>query len=314
MEKVNFTIRNMQETDASGVMNIYNYFAENDFSAYFDRSLPIERFDRFLEMARNYPAFVACDEHQEVIGFAFLHAYHSAPAFQRTAEVTHFLHHQHVGKGLGTLMLNKLIAEAIEIGVDNILASISSQNVRSLAFHTKHGFREYGRLPSIGRKFGQDFDIVYMQLTLLQNIKTTEPVLHFLSKSGVWHSISEFVDAQGVVSRATGMSTIEVSTEGITNRNYAELDGKRLCNDYEIRVVSPDEFHYRSANPALGIQQGTFHVRGARLYSNFVITDTALHGFEIIRCEGNTCFADGALYDGDRLINTWTAMLKNNAK
>jgi len=165
-----YTVRNMQETDASGVMSIYNYYTENDFAAYFEQPLPIETFGRFQEMSQNYPAFVACDENQEVIGFAFLHAYHSAPTFQRTAEVTYFIHPEHVGKGLGKLMLNKLIGGAIKKGVDNIIASISSLNVPSLSFHRKYGFRECGRLSSIGKKFGQDFDVVYMQLEIKEAI------------------------------------------------------------------------------------------------------------------------------------------------
>lgn len=166
IEKMKYTLRNMQETDALSVMSIYNYYTENEFAAYFEQPLPIQTFKRFQEMSQNYPAFVACDENQEVIGFAFLHAYHSAPTFQRTAEVTHFIHPKHVGKGLGKLMLNKLIVGAGEIGVDNIIASISSQNAGSLTFHKKNGFHECGRLSSIGKKFGKDFDIVYMQLVI----------------------------------------------------------------------------------------------------------------------------------------------------
>lgn len=165
-----YTIRDMQEMDASGVMSIYNYYAINDFAAYYDQSLPVQIFGKFQEMSQNYPAFVACDENQEVIGFSFLHAYHSAPTFQRTAEVTYFIHPEHIGKGLGKLMLNKMIAGAIKIGVDNIIASISSQNVNSLAFHEKYGFRECGRLSSIGKKFGKDFGVVYMQLVIKQAV------------------------------------------------------------------------------------------------------------------------------------------------
>lgn len=164
-----YTIRNMQETDASSIMSIYNYYTENDFAAYFEQPLPIQSFRLFQEMSKNYPAFVACDENQEVIGFAFLHAYHSAPTFQRTAEVTYFIHPQHTCKGLGKSMLDKLITGAIKIGVDNIIASISSQNMGSLAFHKKYGFCECGRLPSIGKKFGQNFDVVYMQLAIKEN-------------------------------------------------------------------------------------------------------------------------------------------------
>ena len=59
-----YTIRNMQEVDASNVMSIYNYYTENDFAAYFEQPLPIQSFGLFQEMSTNYPAFVACDKNK----------------------------------------------------------------------------------------------------------------------------------------------------------------------------------------------------------------------------------------------------------
>ena len=52
------------------------------------------------------------------------------------------------------------------MGVDNLLANISSLNPPSLEFHRKHGFRECGRFEKILTKFGQDLDIVWMQKRL----------------------------------------------------------------------------------------------------------------------------------------------------
>ena len=53
--------------------------------------------------------------------------------------------------------------EASEKGINNILAGISSLNSASLAFHRKRGFQERGCFQRIGRKWGQDFDVVWMQ-------------------------------------------------------------------------------------------------------------------------------------------------------
>jgi len=126
-----YTIRSMNETDASSVMSIFNHYAENDFASWFDQPLPVQAFGRFQEMARNYPAIVVCDGNHEVIGFAFLHAYHPAPTMQRTAEIAYFIHHEHVRKGLGKLMLDKLVAEAIKFGVDNMAAWKSTTTFRN---------------------------------------------------------------------------------------------------------------------------------------------------------------------------------------
>jgi phosphinothricin acetyltransferase len=50
--------------------------------------------------------------------------------------------------------------------INSLLANISSRNRQSLEFHRKNGFRECARFPKVGRKFGEDFDAVWMQKQL----------------------------------------------------------------------------------------------------------------------------------------------------
>ncbi len=52
------------------------------------------------------------------------------------------------------------------MGIDSLLVNISSRNRESLGFHLKNGFRECGRFLKVGRKFGEDFDAVWMQKQL----------------------------------------------------------------------------------------------------------------------------------------------------
>jgi phosphinothricin acetyltransferase len=60
-------------------------------------------------------------------------------------------------------MQDILLHEAAERKISSILAGISSLNSASVAFHKKRGFQECGRFQKIGRKWGQDFDVVWMQ-------------------------------------------------------------------------------------------------------------------------------------------------------
>jgi L-amino acid N-acyltransferase YncA len=60
-------------------------------------------------------------------------------------------------------VLAHLTEQARRMRVHTLLASISSRNEQSLAFHRKHRFEEVARLPRIGEKFGETFDVVYMQ-------------------------------------------------------------------------------------------------------------------------------------------------------
>jgi len=109
------------------------------------------------------PSCVARDDRGEVVGFAFLRPYHPAPTLRRTAEIGYFIHPEHTRKGLGGQILEHLMAEGRKAGVDNIVASISSRNEPSLDFHRAHGFAECGCFNAVGRKNGQDFDVVWMQ-------------------------------------------------------------------------------------------------------------------------------------------------------
>lgn len=149
------------------VMAIFNHYVENGFSAYPERKLPDEFFGRFLDMTRGYPAFAMREkESGKVVGFCFLHAYHPFPTFKATAEITYFIAPGSTGRGIGASALELLECEARKMGVRVILASISSLNEGSIAFHRRHGFSECGRFRGIGRKLGRDFDMVWMQKDL----------------------------------------------------------------------------------------------------------------------------------------------------
>lgn len=52
--------------------------------------------------------------------------------------------------------------DAREKGITSILASISSLNTKSRNFLAKQGFQECGRFQKIGKKWGQDFDVIWM--------------------------------------------------------------------------------------------------------------------------------------------------------
>ncbi|MEW6443821.1 MAG: N-acetyltransferase family protein [bacterium] len=162
-----YSFEPMSHLHRNAVIDIFNHFVTNSFAAFLEEPLPYEAFARFLEMARGYPSLVAREAGTgQVVGFAFLRAFHPAATFLRTAEVTNFILPEHTRKGIGSALLGRLIEAAPARGIDCLLAAISSQNEQSLCFHRKQGFRECGRFLTVGRKLGEDFDVVWMQLRL----------------------------------------------------------------------------------------------------------------------------------------------------
>ncbi len=156
----------MSRDDRESVVDIFNYYVENSFSAYPEKKVPYEFFDTLWAMCQGYPAVTARDERGEVIGFALLRPYNLMPAFSRTAEITYFVRPGFTGQGIGRMFLDYLIEEGKKKGLAHILAGIASLNEGSLRFHRKNGFVECGRFVNIGQKQDKLFDVVYYQLTL----------------------------------------------------------------------------------------------------------------------------------------------------
>ncbi len=161
-----YNLERLSERHRTPVIDIFNFFVKNGFAAYPDIEVDYSFFDRLLEMTNGYSAVAAKDATDRIVGFGLLRPFHFAGTFKRTAEVSYFLLPESTRQGLGTMILETLIGEARKMGIDSILASISSRNVESINFHVQRGFVECGRFKDIGRKFGQDFDVVWMQKRL----------------------------------------------------------------------------------------------------------------------------------------------------
>ena len=161
-QPADYRIMPLSEHHCRGVMEIFNFYITESHAAFPDKPVPQAFFERFLEMSRGYPA-AAIMADDTVAGFGFLRPYHWAETFRRTAEITYFLRPEHTRQGLGTTLLNYLCQQAGPHGIEVIVASLSSRNLASRAFHVKNGFEICGILRRVGKKFGQDFDVVLMQ-------------------------------------------------------------------------------------------------------------------------------------------------------
>lgn len=158
-----FSVEPVREEDGKAIIEIFNHYIENSFAAFPEHVVPYQFFDQFRKISEGYPFIVARGGANAVLGFAMLRPHSPMPVFSRTAEISYFIAPEHTGKGIGAALQERLVQEAKTIGVTTILAGISSLNSKSLTFHRKRGFIECGRFINIGKKWGQDFDVVWMQ-------------------------------------------------------------------------------------------------------------------------------------------------------
>jgi len=101
-----------------------------------------------------------------ILGFGSLHTFRNKPGYRFTVENSVYVHPDHHRMGVGSAIILDQIERARQLGLHTIVAGIDKEQTASLALHYKHGFREVGRFPQVGRKFDRWLDAVFMQLIL----------------------------------------------------------------------------------------------------------------------------------------------------
>jgi L-amino acid N-acyltransferase YncA len=163
---MDYTIRKATEKDSAQMGSIFNYFIRKSFAAF-----PIEEMEEatFFENMKNisHPDSVyVVESGKKIIGFGIIKRYYASSVFNRAAEVGYFLLPTFTGHGAGSELLKTMEKDAKALGVETMLASISSLNQGSIKFHKKHGFSECANFKKVGRKKDQDFDVIWMQKEL----------------------------------------------------------------------------------------------------------------------------------------------------
>lgn len=102
--------------------------------------------DGHLTFAR----LVAVDNN-EVVGWAALSPVSSRCVYGGVAEVSVYVADKHKGKGIGKLLLQKLIKESESNGIWTLQAGIFTDNAASVKLHEKVGFRVIGHREKIGK-------------------------------------------------------------------------------------------------------------------------------------------------------------------
>ena len=102
----------------------------------------------------------------ELLGFATYGTFRAWPAYKYTVESSVYVRHDARGRGLGGLLLGRLVEAARERDVHVLVGGIDASNQASIALHERHGFRHAGTIHQAGYKFGRWLDLAFYQLTL----------------------------------------------------------------------------------------------------------------------------------------------------
>jgi len=125
-----------------------------------------QRLDWFgTKMAQQWPVFVA-EEKGEVAGWGSFGPFRDKPGYRLTVEHSVYVRQERQGRGLGSSLLEALVAEGRRRGFHAMVGGVSADNAGSIAFHYRHGFVAVGRFREVGRKFDRWLDLVFLERLL----------------------------------------------------------------------------------------------------------------------------------------------------
>jgi len=113
-----------------------------------------------------FPYFVA-EIDGAVAGYAYASLYRTRPAYRFTVENSVYVAPDMHRRGIGKMLLEKLIETCAALGFRQMIAVIGDSNqAASIGVHRACGFEPAGNLKNIGYKFGRWLDTPLMQRAL----------------------------------------------------------------------------------------------------------------------------------------------------
>jgi phosphinothricin acetyltransferase len=164
--------------DAAAICRIYNQGIE-DRVATLETELrtPDERRAWLTSRGPRHPVIVAevrtperAGEAREpassIVGWGSLNVYNGREAYRFVADFSIYVDRAWRGKGVGDVMLTRLVELAREHGFHKMVLSAFPTNTGGMGLYTKHGFRTVGIFKEQGQLDGRWVDTIIMEKLL----------------------------------------------------------------------------------------------------------------------------------------------------
>jgi phosphinothricin acetyltransferase len=152
--------------DAETIRTIYNAEVAGHTSTFdlVQRSLADQ--ERWIAARSGAFSAIVAVAGDRVVGFASLSPYRDRAAYNTTVEDSVYVERTMGGRGVGTLLLGRLIDIARESGFHSVMARIEASSTASRSLHARCGFELVGIERQVGRKFNRWLDVAVMQRLL----------------------------------------------------------------------------------------------------------------------------------------------------
>jgi len=156
------------EVHSDPILEILNEAIRNSTALYEYATRTRESMARWFDTKQHgkFPVLVAVDPSDTLVGFASYGTFRERPAYKYSVEHSVYVHVEHRARGVGSLLMQALIARATVQQYHVMVGGIDGSNRASIAFHEKLGFVHSGTVREAGFKFGRWLDLALYQLIL----------------------------------------------------------------------------------------------------------------------------------------------------
>jgi L-amino acid N-acyltransferase YncA len=159
-------LRPVHLDDATSLCEIYNHYIQHSPATFEEAPLTHEDMQqRIAETAKTYPWFV-WEEDGKLLGYCYGRKWRERAAYRHSVEATVYLEPVAVGKGIGSILFDALLAELRRRQFHSVIGGVALPNPASIALLEKFGLSQVAHFREIGNKFGQWINVGYWQLVL----------------------------------------------------------------------------------------------------------------------------------------------------
>ena len=162
------TIRDAAPADIPAIHAIYAHHVLHGLASFEEVPPTVEEMRARFEAVRSAgKPYLVAEVDGAVAGYGYASAYRARSAYRFTLENSVYVGEGARGRGVGSALLQALIARCRAGPWRQMIAIIGdSGNAASIGVHLKAGFRHVGVLERVGFKHGRWVDSVLMQLEL----------------------------------------------------------------------------------------------------------------------------------------------------
>ena len=159
-------VRPAAAADAAAICEIYNQGIEDRLATLeTEPRTPPERRQWLQARGPRHPVVVA-EQDDRVIAWGSLNAFNPRDAYRHVADFSIYIERRYRGKGVGTVVLTRLVELARELGYHKMVLSAFPFNAAGMALYERLGFRTVGVYKEQGMLDGRWVDTIVMEKLL----------------------------------------------------------------------------------------------------------------------------------------------------